>query len=216
MPAMLEFAGEFETHLTVDLAGRDGEGDLAALRAWGAARGMKCTHIVLARGQSVSQPMLTRQGRGGLTGELVRAEALAAELATAGFAVTRIKIEASPFNQDVPQTDHAGAIDPPERYFEHHVKLLLERTSDVPDVTALAQHHAAHVSRNALRVRDDRREERFVTQRCHRVGRETAERQLAALLRALRDGGYQILESESEFVVYDQNLALDDGWIGEQ
>jgi hypothetical protein len=208
-----EFAGEFETHLTVDLNGRDG--DIAALRAWGEARGMKCTHIVLARGRSVSQPMLTREGRGELSGELARAEAIASELSASGFAVTRIKIEASPFNRDVPQTDSVAAACPRERYFEHHVKLLLDGTRDVPGVTALAQQHAAHVSRNALRIRDDAREERFVTQRCHAVGRATAQRQLAELLRALRDGGYEILESENEFVVYDQNLALDDGWIGE-
>jgi len=206
----MDFAGEFETHLTVALPQ---EGDVDSLRAWGAVRGLKCTRIVLARGSSVSQPMLTREGRGVLSEELTKAKAIAAELADAGFRVARIKIEASPFNRDVPLSDADGQAQPPGRYFEHHVKLLLDGSSDIEHVTAIARDHAAHVSRNALRTRDDGRTERFVTQRCHRVGRETAGRMLQDLLRALRASGHDILESESEFVVYDDKLALDDGWL---
>jgi hypothetical protein len=209
----MDFAGEFETHLTVALT--DVERDVAALRAWGAGRGLKCTHIVLARGRSASQPMLTREGRGTLAGERAAATALAADLAAAGFTVTRVKIEASPLNSDVPRTDTDGRGHPDERYFEHHVKLSLDPTADLDALTTLARRHDAHLSRNALRARDDGRQERFVTQRCHGVGLETARGRLAALLRALHDDHYGVLEHEAEFVVYDGNLALDDGWITE-
>ena len=210
----VNFEGEFETHLTV--ACTPGH-DTSALRAWGAARGLKCTHIVLARGTSASQPMLTRQGRGNLPGELAEANAIAAELSTAGFEVTRIKIEASPFNRDVPRDDDAdGAAQSPDCYFEHHVKLLLDSPADIDRVTAIARDHAAHVSRNALRTRNDGREERFVTQRCFRVGRDTANRRMQRLVDALRTGGYHVLESEAEFVVYDGNRSLDNGWLDDE
>jgi len=210
----MDFAGEFETHLTVILPIDDGEVD--RLRAWGEVRGLKCTHIVLARGTSASQPMLTREARGDLAGQLAAAEAIAADLEAAGFAVARIKVEASPFNRDLPQTDADGDRQPPDRYFEHHVKLLLDHPVDVERVTAIARDHAAHVSRNALRTREDGREERFVTQRCYRVGRETAQRRMTELIDALKAAGHHVLEAEAEFVVYDGNLSLDAGWLDEE
>jgi len=206
----MEFAGEFETHLTVQLVAANG---IDALRRWAEERSLKCTHIVLARGASASQPMLTREGKGTLSAELQTASRLADELNVAGFRVTRVKIEASLWNKDIPATKGKAAAHPPERYFEHHFKLLLDADADIARLTALAQQHGAHVSRNALRLRDDGRQERFVTQRCHRVGRGAAAARLEILLSELRSGGYEMIEVEREFVVYDNNLALDRGWI---
>src|SRR4030095_2286540 len=97
------------------------------------------------------------------------AKRLAEELEGDGFPVTRVKIEASPLNRDVPIADSDAAKHPPERYFEHHVKLLLAGDAELVALTAIAQRHAAHVSRNALRTRDDGRQERLVAQRCPRV-----------------------------------------------
>jgi len=207
----MHFTGEFETHLTVRLAG---DQTVETLRASPPARGLKCTHIVLARGRSASQPMLTRTGRGTLRDELRAAAALRAALGAEGLAVSRVKVEAAPRNEGVPQSDDDGAAHPPERYFEHHVKLLLGAGTDLAGLAALAQGHDAHLSHNALRRRDDGRHERFVTQRCHRVGRATAHDRLDIMLGALRAGGYEVLEVEEEFVVYDSNLSLDAGWIG--
>jgi hypothetical protein len=67
------------------------------------------------------------------------------------------------------------------------------------------------VSRNARRVRPDGRQERFVTQRLYRVGRETAKQHLDSLLNALNP--YEVLEIEEEFVVYDDNVTVDAGWF---
>jgi hypothetical protein len=206
----MEFTGEFETHLTVRL----GEAESTdRLRDWSAGRGLKCTHIVLARGRTASQPMLTRYGRGALSAEVEAAKRLSDDLAGEGFEVSRIKIEAAPGNRDVPRTDDEAAHHPRDRYFEHHVKLLLDAIAGVDPVTSIAQRHQAHVSRNALRVRADGRHERFVTQRCHGVGSETAHRKLDALLNALTEQRYEVIDVEQEFVVYDSDLTIDAGWI---
>jgi hypothetical protein len=202
----MEFAGELETHLTV-APGDRAEG---ALATWAAGRGLGLLHIVLPRGRVPSQPMLTWRGTGGLSRAREAAAELARALAEDGFVVTRIKIEAALENEDIPRSD-AEAAHHPERYFEHHVKLRLGPGVDLDRLAALAAGHGAHLSRNALRTHDDGHDERFLTQRCPRVGRARAHERLAALLQAL--AGHQILEVEEEFVVHDSNLALDDGWM---
>ena len=206
----MEFAGEFETHLTVRL---ESPGDVEQLRAWAGERKLKCTHIVLARGSSASQPMLTFPERGTLSEAKGHAAASAAAAEAGGFHVTRVKIEAAPTNADVPIADDAGREQPADRYFEHHVKLLLESGTAIEPIVEIAHPHRAHVSRNALRRREDAREERFVTQRCFRVGRDTADAALGRLLDALTRAGHEIIDVEREFVVYDSNVARDAGWI---
>jgi hypothetical protein len=206
----VEFAGDFETHLTVR---PDGPRGADTLHRWAGRHGMKFTHIVLARGESPSQPMVTRQGSGVLSGELRAATALRTRLADDGFVVTRVKVEAAPWNQGVPPSDAAALGQPADRHFEHHAKLVLRTGADLTALAALAQRHGAHVSRNALRLWPDRRQERFVTQRCYRAGRASAQAALDALLGELTAGGYEIADVEQEYVVYDSNLALDAGWL---
>jgi hypothetical protein len=206
---LMDFAGHFETHLTIGL---DGIAGVEVLRNWGEARGLKCLHILLERGSSPSQPMLTRRGTGDLASELRIANDLSRQLDASGFRVTRIKIEAACTNRDVPATD-AQAMAHPGLYFEHHLKLVLNPQTDMTPLASLAQEHAAHLSRNALTTRCDGREERFVTQRCRLVGREVARRRLDALLEALQVHSYPIIDVEEEFVVFDSNGAIDAGWI---
>ncbi|MEU3221236.1 hypothetical protein [Streptomyces sp. NPDC006971] len=83
----------------------------------------------------------------------------------------------------------------------------------VAAVRALCELHAAHVSRNARRPLSGGRHERFVTQRCRLVGRPAARARLDALLVSLADVGFVAAEVEEEFVVHDDNLVMDAGWI---
>lgn len=206
----MNFAGEFETHLTITAVPH---GDPGVLAAWANVRGLKFVHIVLDRGAVCSQPMLTRAGRGDLPGELAAAAELARRLAGDGFDVVRTKIEAAPWNEDVPASDAAAAAHPGDRYFEHHVKLVIAPATDTRELAATAVANRAHLSRNARRTRADGRQERFVTQRCFGVGRSTARSALDALLTDLTASGYAVAEVEEEFVVYDSNLGVDAGWI---
>ena len=208
----MEFAGEFETHYTVCLdAGAMPE--FTALREWGASHGLKYLHIVLDRGETTSQPMLTGRGHGTLSGERAKAEGIAGLLRSAGFRVNRVKIEASPWNEDLPRNDHEARTHPRERHWEHHVKLLLEPDTDVGALTAAAIRHGAHLSRNALKRREDGKQERFVTQRCFGVGRDRSVRELTALLATLEARQYMVLDVEEEFVVYDSAITVDRGWL---
>lgn len=208
--AVVEFEGEFETHVTVRA---EDPGAVQALREWAGGRRLTFHHIVLDRGRTPSQPMVGRRGRGGLSEELAEAADLGRRLAADGFAVSRVKIEVAPGNRDVPDSDAEAVEYHPSRYFEHHVKLALDPGADVAGLAELSQGHAAHLSRNALRVRDDGRRERFVTQRCHAVGRPAARARLNALLAALTAGGFTVLDVEEEFVVYDSDPGVDAGWL---
>jgi len=206
----MNIAGNFEIHWTVRM---DGSQQLSALQMWAAERDLKCTHIVLERGQTPSQPMLTRHARGTLAGIIDDSRGMADAMRAAGFDVSRIKAEVATDSRDVPQTESDAAKRGPQHYFEHHVKLLLPRSADMGPIIAAVKPHGAHVSRNALRARADGRQERFVTQRCYRVSKATARGKLDALLATLRDQTFEIIDLEEEYVVFDSNTALDAGWI---
>lgn len=193
---------EFEYHITVF----GGDAAVAGLAAWAGERGAKFTHIVLARGETVSQPMLTVRADGTAESVLADASAMARDLFVAGFEVTRVKLESSPFV--------VGAVATDGRYFEHHVKLLLPPEVDETALAELVTPHGAHLSRNARRLREDGRAERFVTQRSYRGGADAAVAELERLIGALREAGHEMLSVEREYVVYDSNPVVDAGWIG--
>jgi hypothetical protein len=178
--------------------------DVAVLHAWATKADVKLTHVVLARGRVPSQPMLTLTGSGTLAAQHAAASRLTAELADAGFRVTRVKVEAAPWTRGVPQTDAAARDLGPGFYFEHHVKLVCSASPDeLAHLADLVVPHRAHLSWNARRVRSDGRAERFVTQRCFQVGDASADAELADLRAALIADGHEIVSVEREFVVYD-------------
>ncbi|MEV0415392.1 hypothetical protein AB0I68_32595 [Streptomyces sp. NPDC050448] len=191
---------EYETHVTVRCPDPR---ELARLEAWAGGRGLKVTHILLARGRMVSQPMLTLRDR---TGH----EALVPRLRAAGFDPVRVKVETVPWTSDRPG--------PGGGYFEHHLALLLPAGFDRPALEALVIPHGAHLSWNARRVReqDGGRHERFVTQRWRgAAGAAGAARACDRLLADLAGAGYEIRSQEREFVLYDSDLSVDEGWIEE-
>ncbi|MFG2306763.1 hypothetical protein [Actinacidiphila glaucinigra] len=207
-----DFTGDFETHFTLRAPG---PGDEERIRRWAERNGLKYTRIVLDRGATPDQPMLTLRGRGALPGQRAAAERWTGRLRAEGIGVARVKIEAAPWNNGVPRTGREARALPPGTYFEHHVKLVLTDRARLDEVRAIAGRHAAHVSRNARRDLGDRGHERFVTQRCRGVGRPEARRRLDGLLADLAGAGFTAVEVEEEFVVHDDTPALDDGWIDE-
>ncbi|MFB7264677.1 hypothetical protein ACFCXH_21365 [Streptomyces nojiriensis] len=200
MSEMIDSMAECETHVTVRCADA---AELARLDAWAGARELKVTHILLARGRMVSQPMLTLPDR---TGH----ERLVPRLRAAGFDPVRVKVETVPWTTDSPG--------PGGGYFEHHLKLLLPADFDRAALESLVVPHGAHLSWNARRVRAGGAHERFVTQRWRGTAAEAGAEAGAAcdaLVAALGSAGYEIRSEEREFVLYDSDLSVDDGWIGE-
>jgi hypothetical protein len=200
------FASLYESHVTVRCADPD---ERERLRRWAASNGVKLTHIVLARGRTREQPMLTLSGSSSYGEQAERARDVVARLRSDGFEPVRVKTECTPWAAEVPA--RLGGDD--ERYFEHHVKLLLAADTDLAALAARVVPHGAHLSWNALRTRADARHERFVTQRCRGVGAEGAGRALERLLAEL--DGRVVLSVEREFVLHDSDLSLDEGWITE-
>ncbi|WP_086669408.1 nucleotidyl transferase AbiEii/AbiGii toxin family protein [Lentzea kentuckyensis] len=198
------YAGEFELHLT------GSEWQVDELGEFAERHGLKFSHIELQRGDVPSQPMLTIGCTGSIDDVRAVAEGWRARLFEAELHLLRVKIEAAPWNDGVPRTDDEAD---PARYFEHHVKVLMTGTwyDWHARVFKAVDGHDAHVSRNARRKYDDGSQERFITQRCFGVGRETAKSRLRALLGALEE--FEVLEVEEEFVVDDDALHLDNGWI---
>lgn len=199
-------ASLYESHVTVRCAGPD---EWARLRRWAAVAGLKLTHIVLARGRMREQPMLTLSGSASYAEQSARARGVVAGLRAEGFEPVRVKTESTPWAPEVPVRLDADD----ERYFEHHVKLLLDADTDLDALAARVVPHGAHLSWNARRVRAGARHERFVTQRCREVGADGAGRALERLLTEL--GGCVVLGVEREFVLHDSDLSVDDGWIQE-
>ncbi|MFF3708912.1 hypothetical protein [Streptomyces phaeochromogenes] len=202
----------------------DSAAESERLRCWAAGAGLKLTHIVLARGRMPSQPMVTLTGSSSYAAESARAREVAARLRADGFVPVRVKIESSPWAPEVPREPCGTGGD--ERYFEHHVKLLLDADTDLDALAARVVPHGAHLSWNARRVLDSEidgtggtggtggRHERFVTQRCRGVDAEGAGRLLELLLAELY--GFEVADVEREFVLHDSDLSVDDGWIEEE
>lgn len=206
----MEFTGEFETHITVSLNNLD---EVNRLQQWSGHHGLKFLHIVLDRGVTASQPMLKRHGWGHFTNELAIATTLCQSLKCEGFSAVRIKMEIAPWNDSVPKSTPEARNHPPDQYFEHHIKLLLEPFTEIASLMELAEQHSAHLSHNVLQAREDNCHERFVTQRCVAIGHQEAQQQLQRLLDAIAILDFTVIAVEEEFVVYDSNLDLDKGWI---
>lgn len=206
----MDFTGELETHLTVCL---NEPKSLAELQEWGATHGLKFLHIVLEEGMVASQPMLTKRTVGKLSDEIIAANQLKELLVADGFPVLRIKIEAAPWNEDVPQSSEDVTRHLPERYFESHIRILYPIGTDNSELVERIKMYSAHLSRNAFRQRHDCLEERFVTHRCWSVGYCEARQKLNSLLREIRALSYTVIDVEEEYVVFDTNLEIDAGWI---
>lgn len=208
---MKAFAGSFETHLTIHLPGRLGNGD-EELARWAAQRGMKYARILFDQGETSHQPMFNYHASGMLPAQLVVAERWVGELRGDGFDVLRVKVEAALWNEGVPRNDAEASALMPGCYFENHVKLAITDDAEVDAVRRIGARHAEHLSWNARHDVCGETRERFVTQRCRLVGRPEAHRRMEALLRELVADEHRIIETEEEFVVHDDNPGLDKGW----
>ncbi|MFC9818489.1 hypothetical protein ACFWG6_06560 [Streptomyces erythrochromogenes] len=95
--------------------------------------------------------------------------------------------------------------------------MLLPADFDRPALEALVAPHGAHLSWNARRVGGGGWHTRFVTQRWRGAeGAAGAGAAFDALVEALGSAGYEMGTGEREFVLYDSDLSVDDGWIGQE
>ena len=199
--------GTFEAHVTItaDLAERE------RFRVTCAGLGIKCVLIELPQGATRTQPMTSTYHRGDLADAAREVAALAGAVREAGFAVSRVKLEAVTTNEGVPATDEEAARLPPGNYFEFHAKVTLPAGADLAPLRALCGNHRAHLSSNAFKA-DDESCERFVTLRVYAAGRVRAEAAFDALLADLDAAGHAVTNRLREYTIYDSNAAVDAGW----
>lgn len=206
------YSGIFEAHITICAGSLD---ILQGFQQICHQLNVKCILIELPTGVTRSQPMTASYHRGSLPEVYTEVYRMAHEICQAGFQVTRVKIEAMVYNQDIPVTDSEVLRHPATNYFEFHIKALL---SENTDLEALRQHCAeqgAHLSVNAFKHKTNGQHQRFITLRLSGLGRNSAQGRFQALLISLRALGIGILlvQPQQEYTVYDSNLELDAGWL---
>lgn len=159
--------------------------------------------IHLERGEFVNQPMLSKTIQAGDLQEALKlANTYKAKLTHEEFPVIRVKIE-------VPATDFSlfENVNPEfEHYFEWHGKVEL---GNRPQLEEICLKHKVHLSRNALK---DEPHLRFITLR-EFGGEDQFKNRITVLKSDLAAGGSEIRKEESEYCIYDDKKALDNGWL---
>jgi hypothetical protein len=201
------FAGDFETHITVAPPVVESTFRRDCLKL-----GVKPILIHSPVDAAPARPMTSAIYRGDLPSVLAESKAVGAALKDMGYSVVRLKIEAGPENADLPENDSQAAAMPTEYYFEHHLKILLDDPDGYDQIALLCRNRQAHLSPNALLCRSGGEREYFITLRSYSVGRDNAESQVEVLIADLELVGVPILKKISDYCVYDDNPSSDDGW----
>ncbi len=160
-----------------------------------------------------SQPMTCSRIVGTCDDATNHALSVQQHLEHCGFTVTRVKIEAAPWNSFVPKTDQDAVRRHCSAYFEFHTKLVLPITGWESTLHTICKPFQAHVSRNSLRIHDDKTMERFVTMRSALHGLETFQQNTNEFTATLDASGFSIADTVMEYCVYDSNTALDAVWF---
>jgi hypothetical protein len=160
-----------------------------------------------------------------VTGDVAAARAAvrgdAEVLRRAGLSVIREKVEAVATDEGVPRSDDDATRSPEDRYFEFHV--LVDGTEhpltedDMRELRALAAELSARLgtpvplSYNAMKP-----SQRFLNLRARGVGLERAMVEvngLAAAISALPDRRLTVKKTIAEYICFDSNRAVDNGWL---
>ncbi|MFZ6639610.1 hypothetical protein ACO0LL_07675 [Undibacterium sp. TC4M20W] len=193
----------FEIHLTVANAQ---EADIPGFIEFCGEIKAKPLLIELSRGTHSQQLMLSK---------LLMADQLDAVLEVAknygcilnqrAYKTSRLKIEiplqyAEEYKENVAMSSDV--------YYEWHGKINFSR---VEDLLRFCENHEAHLSRNSLRNEPGMR---FVTLR--ESGSKAAFlRRVDALQKGLKDSVWTIMHERFEYCVFDDNCALDHGWLNQ-
>ncbi|KAF3891265.1 hypothetical protein DA73_0400032860 [Tolypothrix bouteillei VB521301] len=205
-----DYTGTFEAHITICAESR---ATLQLFQHICQQLNVKCVLIELPNGVTRSQPMTASYHRGTLTQVWTEVHNLAQRICLAGFQVTRVKIEAMPYNQDIPVTDNEVSQHPVTNYFEFHIKALLSQETDLEGLRQHCAKFGAHLSVNAFKLNASGQHHRFITLRVYGLGRRSAQARFQALLTSLRARHILLVQPQQEYTVYDSNLELDAGWL---
>lgn len=209
------FKGIYEGHITVAATGKtpdEFKKDCTEI-------GLKAILIELQSGSPVNGPLQYQTGRWYSSNFQDAQNDMLKEAQTLkqrGYSITRLKIETTPNDRDgrvnCPVSDEDVVNYPPTNYFEFHVKTELHTPVESAVVAKLARLHSAHLSRNAFK-KTDHGEQRFLTLRLYKVGRDTSFAKTDALVNELVHSRITVLHVQREYAVWDTNVDFDKGWI---
>lgn len=206
---MLEYEGVFEAHISIVPINQE---QANIFKSFCEAEGIKAIQIVLARGTTPIQPMSSSMHWGKFSTVKSEVETLVHKIAQLGFEVKRMKIEAAPNNQDIPQTIEDLSRHDSKNYFEHHWKILLEGEPS-EKLLALCEEYKAHFSQNAFKEREDGFSEHFLTLRLYEKGLQEAEKVCEDFTEALKAQKVEVLKFITEYCIYDDFVMLDEEWL---
>lgn len=198
----------FELHLTTTPIASD---QLFAFTSLCQSVGGRAVLIDLPVGQHTQQPMLSMVSFVDEFDEILTLmDTLNTTFEQAGYPIVRRKVEipahkVGEFFERHPTHNHHG-------YFEWHGKVHFQDNAGLQELRNTATNHHAHVSKNALK---DDKYHRFITIRHsdsyeHFFGR--IGELVSDLLGSRSSGQLSLTKTQAEYCIYDDHLALDDGW----
>lgn len=191
----------YEIHVTAEVLALERQAEFRA-----ACREAKVKALIIDVGDHLPrQPMTCLRVQGTTKQAFVEGQRVSQALKQAGFAVTHVKIEAAPWNDDLP-TDGSG-------YYEHHARLALSNVEvEEPILSQFCKERGVHLSRNPFKILQDGSQQRFITLRHPPTTPEQAQQRANQLWQDLQEADFHIEKTVTEFCIYDNNYALDAGW----
>lgn len=201
----------FEVHVTISQAQAS---DVQTLLSICAQQRWKAIIIDL-KPPSASQPMTCSRISGTIDDAFAHAHEVQSRLEQAGLQVNRLKIEAAPWNSQVPISDQERQQHDPSAYFEYHLKLALTGEAWHETLPQICRSFQAHLSHNALKHEANGTIQRFATIRSSTLGLEHFQAHTQAFQDQIQSAGFTTLKAITEFCIYDSNIALDSRWLGQ-
>lgn len=206
----VKFPLPYEIHITVNL--KDSTFDLDRFKLICEELEVKPIVIELEKdGEKVMEDVMTSSVFfGNNNTALQRAEVLANNLKSLGFAVSRVKIETVPWHPAAPVKDDEM---PDNSYFESHLRIVTtsKRKADLEEI---AEEYGAHLSRNFFKKITDDQYIIMMTLRDDDTSYESFKEDVDYLKKTLLDDGFVVDKTEIEFAVFDSNVDHDIKWIG--
>jgi hypothetical protein len=132
------------------------------------------------------------------------------------FEVVRIKLESLATNDGIPHSDEEALSIPGDTYFEYHIKLKdmeINETNDkkLKELSAkLTEELNIKVPFSCNNLPDY---QRFLNARTYKLGFQNSYALIDTIANAIHKNGFTIDRIVSEFIAYDTNKALDQGWL---
>jgi len=211
MNRLTHYSGPAEVHITVSLENTSIE--KARFQKACQQQNGKSIWIELESGETINQPMYGARLFTSAQEQADEIKRLVDSFAQ-DFQVRRVKVEAGPHNQNIPQSSRDALDAPDDCYFEHHVALGLMPNTDLDKLKSDLKNYHGYLSKNAFKTTPESGKQiRFVTQRFSNIGQPQANIELEKLTTFATRQSINVIQIEREYNIFDSNLHLDQGWM---